>query len=1204
MIKIFISNRIEKLAETVSKFIGVFDRGWESSLMAPEKTRVLLVQSASEGYLKFLIAQKYGICANISFEGNITTYFENLVSRIGSSSREQLLTYSMAFSALYDHFYRIFTEELSPSDSFKMKEARELALSRAQILSGNIIQYMYRGCMENGANRLYQSRVYGKYLSIIIDFYAKCGKKVLLPNDWLNESRFDKLDLPDCLYIFDPAPLTPFEVMFLRCFGRCEGKYVFICAFSPTEGLWHEMGEVLESSIDVLANGDLDEAEVAAEEAKNKNRFVSVRSRKIARRISRSLYQLLDENSEPNENFELSTLESLERVPTNLEILQNSITTLESPQFGALREDCESISLNVYTSESEEVCAAADKIVEFVRKNSDASNILLFDDICLLIPVSKETVYAPLVSSELTRRNIPYNIRSVIQHPANICYSAFEAFVSFMMSNANREDVMRFAFHEGIATDEERGEKEQFLRKVQDFGIYNGFGADKEFSWDRGIRRLTTLYLEGEREGEPAIQDEEGAVLFLRHYHRVHAMFSDLRTTQSARLSYDDWQRYLIDLFGAWLRADVPLREPCMKTIYSQMTRYLPKVFREDKVGFDAILPFLHTIARNLRSVSENSMFGGVQVRSISESVMSRRCVFILGQSQVNFPSPYVRTREFEMYSNADIDEYAWNKWFLNAKMYVWLSATLSPKEIGDGAANSLTPFMRGLNEVFVENGIAILQTSVSEDDLLKEASDEGESDDSLLERRLEDIGDRKAIARRDLWEEIRSELKVFSEFMPVYTPGKNGVSISGASSLLSFEDKAIRRDVWELLDDGFYEEALLEVGQGVDSVGQDHGSEAVYPTLSWRVYSKMLKEPNAGYRQYMFGIDEYSDVIDARSPLIQEGKRYAPLLPDLHELVSSRCIRTLLLNCFLTNQLSSFELYFDKAMQFLQKEGLFPGGIYAASLKRQALSECARFQYVVAKVLNVDESWFLQKNVHYYRVVLKSTSAYSSRYEEWLKDVFVPEKTLEIDYENEILLPNKDKLPEVLFRGELCPIIEIDGKCYVVNTEDRVRNSDRRKLNSYMTCVFMKLICESGIEAPKPTYYFPFEEIYSYPWEEYPTGDKEKDVKKENERLEAISLREMLNIASVEDCYRSLQICHTAWQSGKHELEHYYTTTRGVNAGGTPLNKYMNQDVDTDSGRYWDEMAQDPDFAVMLRNDFGLIPKAKKRGKTPPKCI
>ena len=120
---------------------------------------------------------------------------------------------------------------------------------------------------------------------------------------------------------------------------------------------------------------------------------------------------------------------------------------------------------------------------------------------------------------------------------------------------------------------------------------------------------------------------------------------------------------------------------------------------------------------------------------------MTRRAVFILGQSRDAFPSKIVQAREFENYSPADMDEYAWNKWLLNATDVFWVSAKLDPQDFAS-VDDNISPLMRELCEVFSkhEPKIDMLVKSTPNTDELEEIASRSEAAKEIVDELSDDI--------------------------------------------------------------------------------------------------------------------------------------------------------------------------------------------------------------------------------------------------------------------------------------------------------------------------------------------------------------------------------------------------------------------------------------------------------------------------------
>lgn len=1120
---------------------------------SPDEPSMVIAHSAGEASLKYYIARKKGICANIMFERSVTSFFESCVEKVPVAERPgTLLDESMVFSYLYRK-YRDECSEVSDMSEFQRKL---LPVSRAEIVSRQLLKYVAcnPGNFDFKKNR-YPSNVYGDCVKAIVS-NSKNRSKVILADAWLNNPEyFGLLNFPKVLYIFDPPPLKPLEVEFLLRFLEDGSRHVFIMGFSPTEGYDIEIG-----SGAIVGEG---------EESKLNDALDSLSGGRVVDKIKHTLWSKLlmryDENAEPSELYKKVDANEggASSAETNLSIIQKLI--IEKPgdseqkkaDTSGLNGNCDSIVLRIYTQVRDEVRGAVDKIVEIVDRGGEESNATLFDDICVLIPSSVRDVYAAALSREFVERRIPFNMRQIVEHPVNQCFSAFKAFAMFLIEPPRRTEVLNFAFHEAIASDEELKERRAFVQILHSLGVYGGEDTETEnesstdesrvFGWTQGFERIVDLAVgsadERKAEREPVIINDEDMHLFLRHAYRLMGMLRDRQTTRTLRLSYGEWETYLLELFDAWLRSDAAYREEGMKILFREMRRFFPSDEEEADIPFDEIIPFLSVISDRLSSFEKNSIMGGVQVQRLNEFVMTRRCVFVLGQSRDAFPSSDVQVREFEQYSAAEMDEYAWNKWLLNAQDVFWVSATLCPKEF-ENLEVSISPFMLGLDDIFRTKGIELIKKCISDED------SDGEDRDTRI-----------VVERARLWSRIKGELEKITDL------GQRRGQYTNVMDL-SEEDRA---RVQKALDSSFTEcEEMEEHDDGVQSVVSDRAQEMT-PSLSWKALAELFQSPSKTYRKYEFGINEYEDYVDSTSYKFLSSQGYAPVEAYAYANEARKCIYDVLLHCFLTRQLSKFEEHLETAADFLRRGGGFPSGKYWEILRYRAMETRHVFE-------NKLKAAGIEKNeVYSYRVIMRTHRPSMSKYRLWFENTFRPDETIVVDYENDILKRASEfglRLPNVVFKGELNPIFKIgvaeNERIYVV--DDRGKISDERKQHcSFVTTLFARLLETFHFCVPIPKMMFDMK----YAME---TGDKNKYFVSHD--IEITKIYE-------DGVDEMISWLYEFYQSGYHELSEFtYKSGSELTARSKEFARYVDG-AEKKSSDYWrDKLAKEepgalPEFAV-----------------------
>lgn len=877
MLKLAFSNRMDTLARLLSEFIRI-----ASSYHLPESAHTLIVPSACAEYLRIQIGQHLGVCANIGCEESVRAFFEHLVLR-DEGRRENnsrvLLTQARAFSAIY----RDFCENHPSMD-------KALAVSRARTMAENLVRCAYESPdgLQGALSDPYELR---PVLEIVRERFRAIHQEIELPFQWIASSKIDTLDIPGFLFIYDSGPLSAFEVAFLRHIIHREPRtYVFACIFSPCRGYWYNCECNVKFGREFYAD-------------KEKTPTIIRRCGRVSQRTGEAWLSLVnydDDAAITHYHDDKAPYETEERYEEELSYYlsyyQSQVLAFDSDaqssdaqssddkpmEFRPLDDD--SIVFRLYDSPREEVCDLAD---DLVRIASEEDGDFLFDDIAVLVPESCAENYASLIRCEFEKRGIPYNVRGILSHPLSIGYSAFEAFARFLMSDAAREDVIRFAFHEGGVDDDSLRDANLFVEAIDQLGIYGGFetpsspylhGTDL-FTWKQGMKRLAAMMTEGGDTllcTEPAVFDPTTLHTLLAHFCRVHAMLTDHEIIRSQNLTFGQWRHLLFSTFDGWLDAGVAYRDQTLSCLFSLFDRQWPIDLDENgRYPFEDVEPILRSVLRRLGRFDATQMFGGVQVRLLSESVYTARRVYMVGQSSENVPS--TGQRPTASCSRAEAEAHAWLKWVNNASQKLVITASVAP----DNPPN-----------------VSLFALDLSRDVQV-------------------DLSQARVAARDGGRAEYLASLcEIRQRFDGVWP-----------TSMASFSGSDRTRMI-DMLDAGFRDTAASSV------VG--------LRTLHWKALAKVLCAPCAAFRKYRFNIQDY---IANNTPQARAQRLAEPVEPDATVYAAKKALQTLLIHSFVCHDLDAFERHFDEYASLLQKMGVYPGGVYAEIVRRRAENACRRLR-------------------------------------------------------------------------------------------------------------------------------------------------------------------------------------------------------------------------------------------------------------------
>lgn len=659
MLCIGFSNAVESLTNIFSLCLEKDRQMGNSHLDRPQW---VIVNGAQQDYLKFSLAKHMGVCANFHFEAHMFLLFSRLIEDALDKIRDprHFLTKQMAFSVLYEMFCQKY-------------EDRALAVSQANAAADNLMQYVYTGRFEDAlsgkgvpSTRELALKQYG---TAVCEACRNAGENLILPFEVFRSPQIlNALELPEALFIFDPELLSPFEMSFIRVVSN--QMPVFICAFSPCREFWEDIRCSAKDETVFYKNPDAS--------------FLIERCGKVSQLTGKSLSALVN-YEDPlklfEENGNVYSPEDGNVHNCALHKIQNDALNLKSTD--GVQNDA-SIRFGIFDSIRDEVRHMANDIVEMFSNDTDDAR-LLFDDIAVLVPGNVAQQYAVCIHSEFEKRRIPHNIKSILHHPLNTCFLAFEAFVNFLSCDACRSDVLAWAFHEGVVDDESRDALDEFTLAIDRFGIYCGFRdhaqaylkGNEAYTWHRGMARVCRGLTDARGASDTDMLDFSTAQLVLRHYHRIQSMLCDHEAIRSQRLLFGEWKNLIFAVFDAWIRQDAPYREQGFKMLMSTMNSGWPLDLNGERHPFDEILPLLRNVARHLVAVDNTQRFGGVQVRALDSFALSSQVTYFLGQTADNFPTRFSNVFSLSRISNADRDAHAWLKWVLNTKKLLRVSAVI-----------------------------------------------------------------------------------------------------------------------------------------------------------------------------------------------------------------------------------------------------------------------------------------------------------------------------------------------------------------------------------------------------------------------------------------------------------------------------------------------------------------------------------------------
>ena len=182
------------------------------------------------------------------------------------------------------------------------------------------------------------------------------------------------------------------------------------------------------------------------------------------------------------------------------------------------------------------------------------------------------------------------------------------------------------------------------------------------------------------------------------------------------------------------------------------------------------------------------------------------------------------------------MDEYAWNKWLLNATDVFWVSAKLDPQDFAS-VDDNISPLMRELCEVFSkhEPKIDMLVKSTPNTDELEEIASRSEAAKEIVDELSDDIAPendaRQSPQTRPETPRILLRNEIKEELYKIISPQMRGDYIN-VSNIFIDQTPSLNIDpAKRVLDKGFLDESF-EYGQLPAS--DVEALVSTLPRLSW----------------------------------------------------------------------------------------------------------------------------------------------------------------------------------------------------------------------------------------------------------------------------------------------------------------------------------------------------------------------------------
>lgn len=351
--------------------------------------------------------------------------------------------------------------------------------------------------------------------------------------------------------------------------------------------------------------------------------------------------------------------------PTLLEALRRDILTRAPERIepsDAFADD-ESIAFLACPGLRREVEAVAQEIWALIEARQSGDRPLHFDEIAVILASKDAGAYRAHIGAVFDEfYEIPHVFLDVPLASQSRVVEAIELLFALPHSRFSRQDLLRLVTHPCLMAKVDGADPDEWLEWADDLAIVHGADRDDHrhtyierdlYNWEQGLlRMLLGTFMTGQRSGDdrvfsiagqdylpfeyPADRIESAAALATL----VRSLIADARYAESARLTFEEWARFLRALITAYVG---PAGEQDERDLF----RCLGAV--DELAGLDPGGPLLsfriaaetakERIGRLTTSVV-GGQAGGVIVAPLAVlHSIPRRVTFILGMGEGRFPS-------------------------------------------------------------------------------------------------------------------------------------------------------------------------------------------------------------------------------------------------------------------------------------------------------------------------------------------------------------------------------------------------------------------------------------------------------------------------------------------------------------------------------------------------------------------------------------
>lgn len=704
MLHLWYSNSLRSLVDALI-------RDMETSGNSPQKdlfcTSSIIVPNRNiEAYLKFEIAKRTGIAANLRFYF-LEEFLSGLIKRSGIPMRvvDRKVLHSLLVTVFSDGVRK--NSPLPKPVEVYLKSGGstedEIDLRIFQLsahLSRSFEEYIHSrremvtawekgtALMTSGPfadTEAWQSEIWRMLFSPggrLHEVGAKKGLAYLKYGDIFDSIPDEKLVMPAQLHLFGFSYISRLFNQILRKLSL--SSELFIYTLNPCMEFWEDLQtfpEEYHRKVRFLAREKKRGGDGAAAESEDPYGLTEGDDTPALRlwgRPGRENIHLLNEFSEFS--FDSVFEGPIERGPSLLRYLQHDILLREPERrdhaAGLNFEGDRSIRVLACPGIQREVEIIASEIWALLKddgkKNADetAADRLRFNDIAVIIADTREfTAYRTHIAAAFSEiYDIPHTITDIAMEGESRVLEALDLLFELPLGNFDREELLRLLIHPSVLCRFPGADPDEWTRWCHELNIVHGVDHNSHkdtyiekdlYNWDQGVRRLVLgAFMTGRQSGDTRPFIMEGcADRYLPEEFRqgsngsaaafgllVRSLVRDSLFFRDANLSMAEWSDCLMKMVSAYIGASSQEDEHILSRCQSLLFSMREMDLDDAKVSYTIAREFASSLLSGIQGSKGQYLTNGVVVSSfLPMRPIPFRAVFIAGMGEGRFPTQEIR---------------------------------------------------------------------------------------------------------------------------------------------------------------------------------------------------------------------------------------------------------------------------------------------------------------------------------------------------------------------------------------------------------------------------------------------------------------------------------------------------------------------------------------------------------------------------------